>query len=200
MSLGFRYPVPLRVRRHGPRGYADYASYRPWLRDEFCFRCVYCLVREQWGRVLGEFDLDHYLPQRLHPEVRSNYDNLLYSCAPCNVAKGDQAIPDPSVVLTEENVDVEEDGAIVGLTDDAARMIRLLDLDSEDLRRWRQTWIRILELTQQVDLPLYEHLMGFPDDLPNLSRLRPPEGNSRPSGLKASYFARREHGELARTY
>ena len=46
----FRYPAVPHARRHGPRGYADAESYRPWLRDEFTFRCVYCLFREQWGR------------------------------------------------------------------------------------------------------------------------------------------------------
>lgn len=53
MTFPFNYPDAPHRRRHGPRGYADYASYRPWLRDEFTFRCVYCLLREQWGLVRG---------------------------------------------------------------------------------------------------------------------------------------------------
>ena len=44
----FQYPRSALIRRHGPRGYADYVSYKPWLRDEFLFRCVYCLSRERW--------------------------------------------------------------------------------------------------------------------------------------------------------
>ena len=35
----FEYPSELHVRRHGPRGYRDYRSYKPWLRDEFDFCC-----------------------------------------------------------------------------------------------------------------------------------------------------------------
>ncbi len=46
MTTPFRYPDGPHQRRHGPRGYASYESYRPWLRDEFAFRCVYCLTRE----------------------------------------------------------------------------------------------------------------------------------------------------------
>ena len=46
MTDPFSYPAAVHVRRHGPQGYADYASYRPWLRDEFAFRCVYCLLRD----------------------------------------------------------------------------------------------------------------------------------------------------------
>ncbi len=40
MTDPFSYPNRPHVRRHGPRGYANYESYRPWLRDEFSFRCV----------------------------------------------------------------------------------------------------------------------------------------------------------------
>jgi hypothetical protein len=38
----FAYPRAARSRRHGPCGYAHYSLYKPWLRDEFQFRCVYC--------------------------------------------------------------------------------------------------------------------------------------------------------------
>jgi hypothetical protein len=60
--LIFDYPNRLSHRRHAPSGYAKYESYRPWLRDEFIFRCVYCLKREQWGHVTSEFDIDHFQP------------------------------------------------------------------------------------------------------------------------------------------
>ena len=38
----------------------NYQSYKPWLRDEFQFRCVYCLWRERWHSV-GEdaFSVEH---------------------------------------------------------------------------------------------------------------------------------------------
>lgn len=60
----FEYPGAAHQRRHGPQGYRLPDSYRPWLRDEFAFRCVYCLIREQWGRVTAEFDVDFFLPRR----------------------------------------------------------------------------------------------------------------------------------------
>ena len=58
----FDYPESRSERIHGPAGYATYESFRPWLRDEFTFRCVYCLKRETWGQVTGEFELDHFQP------------------------------------------------------------------------------------------------------------------------------------------
>src|SRR6266702_8310460 len=65
MTIPFIYPSATHVRRHGPAGYADHAGYRPWLRDEFSFRCVYCLLREQWGQMRGGHAIDHFLPGRL---------------------------------------------------------------------------------------------------------------------------------------
>src|SRR5581483_1459836 len=110
----FTYPAQPHVRRHGPQGYADYPSYRPWLRDEFTFRCVYCLVREQWGRVRRTFDIDHFLPVAQHPDEGTNYDNLLYSCATCNASKGSQRGHDPCQVFLRADVRVAADGSITG--------------------------------------------------------------------------------------
>lgn len=80
MTIPFTYSESAHVRRHGPRGYADYESYRPWLRDEFSFRCVYCLTREVWGPLLGVYAIDHFMPLALRPDLECDYDNLLYWC------------------------------------------------------------------------------------------------------------------------
>jgi hypothetical protein len=91
----FSYPATPHVRRHGPQGYAASDSYRPWLRDEFSFKCVFCLLREQWGRPRGTFHLDHFRATAQHPAERLTYENLLYCCVTCNEAKGKRTIPDP---------------------------------------------------------------------------------------------------------
>ena len=44
----FPYATDTHMRRHGPVGYSSYKAYKDWLRDEFAFRCVYCLFREKW--------------------------------------------------------------------------------------------------------------------------------------------------------
>ena len=50
----FPYPAAAHVRLHGPQ-YTESASYKPWLRDEFAFRCVYCLWRERWRKTAKRF-------------------------------------------------------------------------------------------------------------------------------------------------
>lgn len=60
----FLYPSSIHSRRHGPAGYQNYESFKEWLRDEFSFRCVYCLFRERWypnGSM--SFSIDHVIPR-----------------------------------------------------------------------------------------------------------------------------------------
>lgn len=196
----FDYPPEPHTRKHGPSGYATYSAYRPWLRDEFTFRCVYCLAREQWGRATGDFGVDHFQPQTRSPDKALDYENLLYCCQSCNALKGDADTPDPCAALTGEQIRVRADGTVEGLTREAKRIIRLLALDSESCNRWRRLWLRNIELAAEYSPDQYVQLMGFPDDLPDLSQLRPPGGNSRIRGVEQSYFARRQRGELPDTY
>lgn len=137
----FDYPLTAVLRRHGPQGYADYSSYRPWLRDEFTFRCVYCLKREQWGVATGDFDIDHFEPQTKSPQRAVDYDNLLNSCHTCNLRKGGRNVPDPCTCLTAGQVRVSPDGALDARSDDAKRIILILGLNSEEYKQFRLVWI-----------------------------------------------------------
>jgi hypothetical protein len=196
----FVYPPAPHVRRHGPRSYADYRRYLPWLRDEFTFRCVYCLRREQWGRAAGELQIDHFLAVAQRPELKTDYDNLLLVCPICNVLKGNRVLPDPCRVLTADTVVVEEDGTIRGHTREARRLIRILGLDERPATEYRLLWNNIVALAHQFDRALWQRIMGFPADLPDLRRLKPPGGNKRPEGLEQTCRARARRGELPATY
>ena len=200
MTPPFRYPPAPHARRHGPQGYADYSRFRPWLRDECSFRCVYCLFREQWGRVNGPFTIDHFVAVANAPELENDYDNLLYACVTCNFRKGVRMLPDPLVVLTSTVVRVESDGTIhADANSEAARLIELLGLDSRESTSFRKLLIDIVAVAQQ-NPDLYQRLMGYPADLPDLRRQRPPGGNTRPAGMEQSAFAQRARGELPSCY
>ena len=195
----FNYPETRTKRIHGPVGYSSYESFRPWLRDEFTFRCVYCLKRETWGQVTGDFELDHFHPQSFAAERSLDYFNLVYACRRCNLVKLAQRVEDPLTVLSSDGVTTLPDGTLTSDRRDAIRLIRQLDLNSPNLRQWRVTWMRIVDLARERDEALYRRLTAFPDDLPNLHRLRPP-GNSRPEGVENSWYARRERGQLPDSY
>ncbi len=74
-----------------------------------------------------------------------------------------------------------------------------MTLNSSQWVLWRLSWIRIIDLTAERDPELYRQLMGCPDELPNLSELKPP-ANSRPDGIEQSSFARRQRGELLKLF
>lgn len=94
----------------------------------------------------------------------------------------------------------KDDGTLVGTTPQAAELLELLHLNYRTLRQRRQLLIAALRVFRQREPGLYEQWMGFPDGLPDLSRLRPPGGNSRPEGLAQSHLARRQRGSAKRRF
>jgi hypothetical protein len=121
------------------------------LRDEFAFRCVYCLRREQWSLVRGTFAVDHFLPAAVHPTLVTDYDNLVYACVTCNTAKSDHELPDSGEVLLRDDVRVAENGTIEGDTPEARRLIRVLGLDDAEYTEFRFLWIGIVALAARHD-------------------------------------------------
>ncbi len=196
----FDYPPTQHIRRHGPKGYASPAGFRPWVRDEFAFRCVFCLCREAWSRIPGMYEIDHFHPVAHHPGLTTDYDNLLYACATCNNIKRDRDIPDPLNFFTAAHVDIKADGTMTANSAEAARLIDIIRLNNQRSREFRKMWMDIVRIVQENDLVLYRQLMGFPRDLPDLKRLKPPDGNSRPEGITQSYFELRKREELPETY
>lgn len=195
----FDYPGHRPERRHGPAGYLSCESYRDWLRDEFAFRCAYCLKRETWGQVTSEFELDHFEPQSISPMLRLDYLNLVYACRRCNAVKSDQTVGDPFQYLCSSSVKLLSDGRLQPLDKESQRLILQLDLNSPNLIHWRIMWLRIVSLAKDRDTDLYRHLVGFPLNLPDLGKLRPPQ-NHRKQGLQESWFAQRQRGELPAEY
>lgn len=197
---GFEYPAAPHVRRHGPAGYKDYASYRDWLRDEFTFRCVFCLHREQWYGRKGTFDVEHFIPVAINPDGECDYTNLLYACTTCNSAKQDiLSVPDPCGIAFGECLKIQGTGEVLPLNRDGKRLCEVLRLNSTSNVAHRSRWMRNLEALRVTEPDLYREFMSFPDLLPDLRTCRPPK-NSKPIGAKNCYFAQRERGELPEMY
>jgi hypothetical protein len=151
------------------------------------------------GKITSEFELDHFRPQSISPDFRLDYFNLVYSCRRCNAVKLDQSIEDPFLLLAQEHAVILPDGSIKSDTPETRRLIQQLDLNSPNLTRWRVMWMRIVQLAAERDSKLYSQLVGFPDKLAELNRLRPPL-NSRPEGVGESWNAMRQRGLLPTIY
>jgi hypothetical protein len=196
----FLYPATKITRIHGPSGYSDYDSYRPWLRDEFSFRCVYCLKRETWEYRNATFDLDHFYPQTLDPSQSLVYENLVYACHSCNLSKSAEVVPDPLIFLTSQSIFVAEDGYLTATTSKSNELLQILDLNAPDYVRYRKIKLNNLKNALRLnDRETIRLILGYPDDIPNLSVLRPPE-NSKPEGINSSHWAKRERGEMLEYY
>jgi hypothetical protein len=206
MFQPFTYPDSPHTRKHGPAGYVEDRSFKPWLRDEFEFRCVFCLLRERWSPLGDEsFGLEHVAPRSRAPNLERVYDNLVYACSTCNAAKKDKELPlDPCHEGYGRHLRVRADGVVEHFTRTGAQLIRRLNLNRDLLQQLRRDMLWMIEratANPNGDLAVYlRSLMAYPVDLPDLDALRPPDGNTRPDGVRDSCFARRERGELPATY
>ena len=201
----FNYPDAPHLRRHGPRGYVDDEHYKPWLRDEFSFRCVYCRCREVWFPDGDRhFSVEHVQPKSLAPEGLTDYVTLVYACCQCNAARKAILLPlDPAGEL-RRHLEVLPDGSIHGLTPSGEDLIRICRLDRPNLTVFRRLMLDTLTFLQRKRDPeaseLYRRYFGYPTNLPDLAALKPPGGNSRPEGMEQSAFACRGRGELPDIY
>lgn len=198
----FRFPPKPHCRVHGPRGHTSYGAYKPWLRDEFHFRCVYCLTRELWSADgQNRFSIDHVKPKSKHMKLICDYDNLVYACIRCNTLKSAQiGLPDPCQTGLAKHLKLLHDGRFVGLTPKGKRLVEYLMLNSAG--RVNDRTIRLYAYQTQGRQPqnLLRCHFGYPSDLPDLSKRKPPKGNSRPEGLKTSHFVRQQKGQLSAYY
>ena len=195
----YSYPAAPHMRKHGPSGWNDYKKYRPWLRDEFSFRCVYCLERELWRDMRIAMPVDHFVPQARAPELKSSYDNLLYLCPNCNLLKGDGLLPDPTEVPFAECLAMQNDGRIEALNTDGELIIEVLELDDDRATTYRRRVIGTILSHAASNSDQLVLWLGFPTDLPDLESQTPPK-NIRPDGAKDCFFARRARGELPSVY
>jgi len=176
------------------------------LRDEFQFRCVYCLCRERWCPD-GEdsFSVEHFRQQAWAAAEVCDYDNLLYTCVRCNAAKRDlTGVLDPAKDPLADHLEVLEDGRIRGLTAEGRDLINVCQLDRPNLTEFRRGILEVVRSLEGLGAvgrgQVLRRFFGFPSNLPRLASLRPPGGNSRPDGIRTSFYERRSRGDLPEFY
>jgi len=195
----FAYEDTGHERRHGPGGYRNYRFYKKWLRDEFTFRCIYCLFREQWVPGHTTFGVDHFVPQSVDRSLALDYQNLLYLCNKCNSNKSASvgSLLDPCKVGLGKHLTVTNDGQIHAKSKEAAILIDFLQLDDLELNDFRKRMLALWEKKEEI--PEIKGAFGFPRDLPDLRKLNPPH-NSKPEGIDSCYYVLREQGKLPEAY
>ena len=195
----FAYPSKPHIRRHGPQGYSRYRQFRNWLRDEFAFRCIYCLRRETWLTTRRDYQIDHFLPKSEHPDVERDYDNLVYACSECNGTKAAKYLPSPESVAYGDCMRVDENGEIHALNERGITIIEALHLDAHEYTRLRRIII-VTVAEARLGSETLKWCLCYPDELPNLSAEKKPKNNNRLGGISESHYERKEHSELPEYY
>lgn len=205
VAAAFAYPAKIHLRRHHPQGYTDYRSFKPWLRDEFGYRCAYYQMRERWHGGEAGFSVDHYMSQASTPGRRCDYSNLIYACLRCNSLKGDEGegiALDPCQEPLADHLYINAEGSLLARTSAGQNHIDLLQLDDPWLTAERRLWIQTFRDLLRL-VPSSASLikwLSYPDDLPNLRTLRPPGGNHLPDGVAKSAYELRRQGLLPSVY
>lgn len=85
-KLPFRLYQP---KRTCEKEYANYRTYKGYLRVDFNKRCGYTDCPDNWFGGARTFHIDHFLPKKKYPELENDYSNLIYSCSYVNILKSD---------------------------------------------------------------------------------------------------------------
>lgn len=135
------------------RARKNYRAFRRYVEDDFVHCCAYCLRHEDWADGAETYEIDHFRPHSLFPDLICVFDNLYYACHRCNHRKLDRW---PSEELLAQGIgfvdfcqddfethyELMPDGFWKPLTESARYTLRMLRLNSDDLVRQRVWAIR----------------------------------------------------------
>lgn len=126
---------------HGERFHTNRTN-KKHLAEDFEHRCAYCDDPDTYGGGYRAYHVEHFAPKEQFPELRFDYDNLLYSCPWCNRAKwdtwpsddakisivGEEGFVDPCSDEYDKHLERLPDGSIIGTTPIGKYMYRTLNL------------------------------------------------------------------------
>ena len=184
-------------RRFGPGGYNDYGSYADRLREEFGYRCAYCMLRERMASSKSFFVVEHVVSQRQSPQLALNYFNLAYACEACNGIKSSRSLPiDIEDALMRKHFKLDSEGKFAHKTPDGQIHIEFFNLNSRTKIEFRQAILASCDaLVEKEGLAGLRHFFGYPVDLPDLPKKRPPF-NSNPDSIQTCDRVAKDKGSL----
>ena len=80
------------IRRTCTKQFDTPQKYRPYLQKDFQGRCCYCNMPEDLVTV--PYHVEHFIPEKafkgIRDELKTDYNNLMWSCPKCNLSKGEK--------------------------------------------------------------------------------------------------------------
>jgi len=164
--------------------FKDYRSYKNHIREDFHRRCGYCNDYDYLCNGIRGFHIDHFIPlspyKEQRPAIETDYNNLVYSCPYCNIAKrndwpsGDidvnitenKGYIDPCLLDYDNQFERHDDGRIRPTTPVGKYMFRRLKLG---LRRHQLAWtlekLRVLLGELDVEIEKTEKNLDNPEEV-----------------------------------
>lgn len=158
MSQQFRKKNPV---RSAVKHKADYKAYKDELAQDFGHHCGYTACRDVWFGGQRTFQIDHLKPWTKHPELKTEYGNLVYCCSYVNRAKWDDDSPnylDPCDVDYNAHFERDDNGIIVGKSLEAQYMVQKMHLN---LTRYALIWT--LDRLDDIISRLKTHRKAHPE-------------------------------------
>lgn len=154
-------------RRDLKKKYKDYRKYKPFLRKDFSYACVYCTIHEGEFGGFHSFHVEHFRPKSKFPGLETQYTNLLYACWKCNSFKGEdwpsgnplksgKGYLDPCVYDYAKYFTVDNHGIVTSTTKAARYMIERLHFNCNFLIKIRNERKRIRELIEKYKFVVLE--------------------------------------------
>ena len=86
--LRIKAKVP--VRSYSGEKWKTNKTNKKYLAQDFNHRCAYCDDLDRYNGGMRSYHVEHFAPKEKFPALKYTYDNLLYACPYCNVAKSDK--------------------------------------------------------------------------------------------------------------
>ena len=94
------------IKRSNPPHFNDYHKYKSYLMNDFSNRCAYCNLFDK--SITTPFEIDHFIPKNAFktekPDLETDYNNLVYACKKCNIAKSSKFEGDLSLKVPTNNL------------------------------------------------------------------------------------------------
>jgi hypothetical protein len=152
------------VTRSDVKPAKDYLEYVEPLRHDFFYSCAYCTITEHEAETIN-FNIDHYEPKSLRPDLTNEYSNLMYACRFCNTYKGDLTPPSearkagfrffrPDQDVYEDHFEVK-DRRLEYKSPVGDFSINFLDLNRQTLMRLRDIRRRLYQCEEYVSAGVF---------------------------------------------
>ncbi len=118
------------VRSYAGEQWKTNSSNKLRLVKDFKCKCAYCDDHHHYSGGYNSYHVEHFAPKERFPHLQFTYENLLYSCPYCNIAKsnkwvgkdenenivGEQGFIDPCSQEYNQHLQRNDDGSIGYLT------------------------------------------------------------------------------------